>query len=474
MIGLNFLIFHYETQMATPSYDFIIVGAGVVGPALATNLASKGKTVLMLERDLSEPDRIVGELLQPGGIQLLEKLGLGAALDGIDAAPITGYEVIYEKNSVNIPYPPPPHQTKPAVGKGFHHGRFVMNLRRLSSETEGVTLKQATVTEIIEKDGRIVGVKTKENPEPYYATITCVCDGTNSNFRKQFVQTRPVVKSHFVGTILQNPDLQAPGHGHCIIGSDFSPMLIYSISPTEARILCNVPMATLPSKGNGDLKKWLETNSLPHLPVPLQKSFAKALEDESQLRSMPNQYLPAIQYDVQGLIILGDAMNMRHPLTGGGMTVGFNDAYLLSEALGRLSSDELASHSHLQIILKEFRRHRKGSSVVINVLSIALYLLFAADSPELKILQVGCFEYFKCGGEHIRGPASIISALTPSVSLLFYHFFAVAFFAIRLNFVSKIKESGLLGFFIAFYQMFTTLWTAAGVFLPFLFKELLY
>ena len=30
----------------------------------------------LLERDLSEPDRIVGELLQPGGFRALKKLGL--------------------------------------------------------------------------------------------------------------------------------------------------------------------------------------------------------------------------------------------------------------------------------------------------------------------------------------------------------------------------------------------------------------
>ncbi len=36
-----------------------------------------GRRVLVLERDLSEPDRIVGELLQPGGYLKLVELGLG-------------------------------------------------------------------------------------------------------------------------------------------------------------------------------------------------------------------------------------------------------------------------------------------------------------------------------------------------------------------------------------------------------------
>lgn len=35
-----------------------------------------GRRVMVIERDLSEPDRIVGELLQPGGYLKLVELGL--------------------------------------------------------------------------------------------------------------------------------------------------------------------------------------------------------------------------------------------------------------------------------------------------------------------------------------------------------------------------------------------------------------
>ena len=41
--------------------------------------------MLLLERDLSQPDRIVGELLQPGGYLQLKRLGLAACCDGIDS-----------------------------------------------------------------------------------------------------------------------------------------------------------------------------------------------------------------------------------------------------------------------------------------------------------------------------------------------------------------------------------------------------
>ncbi len=40
---------------------------------------------MLLERDLSTPDRIVGELLQPGGYRILERLGLAGCCSDIDA-----------------------------------------------------------------------------------------------------------------------------------------------------------------------------------------------------------------------------------------------------------------------------------------------------------------------------------------------------------------------------------------------------
>lgn len=64
------------SAQAINEYDLIIVGAGVVGTAAAKAFAEDGRKVLLLERDLSEPDRIVGELMQPGGMNALKKLGM--------------------------------------------------------------------------------------------------------------------------------------------------------------------------------------------------------------------------------------------------------------------------------------------------------------------------------------------------------------------------------------------------------------
>lgn len=60
-------------------YDVVIIGAGIAGctmaHALATLDSARPLKIALLERSLAEPDRIVGELLQPGGMNALKSLG---------------------------------------------------------------------------------------------------------------------------------------------------------------------------------------------------------------------------------------------------------------------------------------------------------------------------------------------------------------------------------------------------------------
>jgi squalene monooxygenase len=107
--------------------DAIIVGAGIIGCSLAVTLAKQGRRIILIERDMSEPDRIVGELLQPGGVKALTELGLRECLEGIDAIPEYGYQVIYRDEKVLIPYLGQDEQSR--QGRSFHHGRFINNLR---------------------------------------------------------------------------------------------------------------------------------------------------------------------------------------------------------------------------------------------------------------------------------------------------------------------------------------------------------
>ena len=75
--------------MSSVKYDAIIIGAGVIGPTIATAFARQGRKVLIVER-LVKPDRIVGELMQPAGIKALRELGMIKAINNIGLLIVLG------------------------------------------------------------------------------------------------------------------------------------------------------------------------------------------------------------------------------------------------------------------------------------------------------------------------------------------------------------------------------------------------
>ncbi|QIX00425.1 hypothetical protein AMS68_005942 [Peltaster fructicola] len=442
-----------ERRQSHHEADVVIVGAGVLGCAVAVALGNQGRSVILIEKSLKQPDRIVGELLQPGGVQALEKLGIRDCLEEIDAIKVFGYDVIYYGEEVRIPYPANTRQQeeeddgqtqrdemrgtkrKRPEGRSFHHGRFIQRLREKARANANVTIFEATATELVRSGftGQILGVEAtmQEKSTSFFGDLTIIADGYASKFRKQFRQDLPVAKSKFWALELIDADLPVPNHGHVLLG-DGAPVLLYQIGTHETRALIDIP-ENLPSASvkAGGVKAHLKNVVIPTLPERVQPSFIAALE-KGHLRSMPNSWLPPTTNKAPGLILLGDAMNMRHPLTGGGMTVALNDAVLLAQLLDPAHVPHL---DDTKLVLKQmgvFHWQRKGLTSVINILAQALYALFAADDAQLKALQQGCFEYFKLGGNCVDGPVGLLAGIIRQPFVLFYHFFAVALLAMWL------------------------------------------
>lgn len=336
---------------------------------------------------------------------------------------------------MHIPYPSnltPTSNGRPE-GRSFHHGRFIQKLREAARAAPNVTVVETTVTDIVKDSytNQILGVEalTAGKPDYYFGALTLVADGYASKFRKGYINKTPEVRSKFWALELIDAELPSPNHGHVIL-SDAPPILIYQIGTHETRILIDVP-ENLPSASvkAGGIKNHMLNVALPALPPSVQPSFRRALET-GKLRSMPNSFLPPATQKTPGMIILGDAMNMRHPLTGGGMTVAFNDVVHISRLLSPSAVPNLEDTSAVVAAMSRFHWVRKDSSSVINILAMALYSLFAADDATLTALQNGCFRYFQRGGKCIEEPCGLLSGLLKNPWVLVYHFFAVAFYAI--------------------------------------------
>ncbi|KAG6436307.1 hypothetical protein SASPL_101201 [Salvia splendens] len=409
--------------------DIIIVGAGVAGAALAYTLGKDGRRVHVIERDLTEPDRIVGELLQPGGYLKLIELGLEDCVKDIDAQQVFGYALYKDGKGTKLPYPLESFGTD-VSGRSFHNGRFIQRMREKAATLPNVTLEQGTVTSLLEEDGTIRGVqyKTKKGEEiTTYAPLTIVCDGCFSNLRRSLCSPQVENPSCFVGLILENCDLPHANHGHVVLG-DPSPILFYPISSTEVRCLVDVPGQKVPSISNGEMAHYLKTVVAPQVPSQLHDSFIAAAE-KGNIRTMPNRSMPANPRPTPGALLLGDAFNMRHPLTGGGMTVALSDIVLLRNLLRPI--DNLRDGSTLCQYLESFYTLRKPVSSTINTLAEALYKVFCASpDPARKEMREACFDYLSLGGIFSTGPVSLLSGLNPRPLSLFLHFFAVAVYGV--------------------------------------------
>lgn len=409
--------------------DVIVVGAGVAGAALAYTLGKDGRRVHVIERDLKEPDRIVGELLQPGGYLKLMELGLEDCVEEIDAQRVFGYALFKDGKNTRLSYPLEKFHTD-VSGRSFHNGRFIQRMREKAATLPNVRLEQGTVTSLLEENGTVKGVqyKSKDGQElRAYAPLTIVCDGCFSNLRRSLCNPKVDVPSCFVGLILEDCQLPFENHGHVIL-ADPSPILFYQISSTEVRCLVDVPGQKVPSIANGEMANYLKNMVAPQIPSELRNAFISAI-DKGNIRTMPNRSMPAEPHPTPGALLMGDAFNMRHPLTGGGMTVALSDIVVLRDLLKPLC--DLNDAASLTKYLESFYTLRKPVASTINTLAGALYKVFSASPDEArKEMRQACFDYLSLGGIFSAGPVALLSGLNPRPLSLVLHFFAVAVYGV--------------------------------------------
>ncbi|KAB2046050.1 hypothetical protein ES319_D01G206100v1 [Gossypium barbadense] len=214
--------------------EVIIVGAGVAGSALAYTLGKEGRRVRVIERDLNQPDRIVGELLQLGGYLKLLELGFQGmqepilvtllspspmffipfltlfltadSVHEIDAQRVFSYVLYKNRKNTRLSYTLK-HFQSDVAGMSFHNGRFIQRMRHKAASLPNI--EQGTMTSLIEENGTIKGVqyKTKGGREssayicsPYYI----VCDDCFSNLRYSLCDLKVNVASYFVSLALEN------------------------------------------------------------------------------------------------------------------------------------------------------------------------------------------------------------------------------------------------------------------------------
>ncbi len=322
---------------------------------------------------------------------------------------------------------------------------------------EGVAVIEGSAVELMEEGtaDKVTGVryKGKEGEGIVNAHLTVVCDGGFSRFRNELHQGEQTVKGFMVGLLLKDCQLPYPGHGHVIL-TGRSPILIYPVSSKETRMLVDFPGTTSP-KQSGEAAAYF-TQVEGYLPESLRPAFREAV-DGAKFKAMPNQMLPAKPERKQGAILLGDALNMRHPLTGGGMTVALTDVHQLGERLAAI--EDLSDNASLEHAVEDFYCTRHHDTSTINILADALYDVMS--HPDLKR---ACYDYLKRGGRYAEVPISILSAVSRDKDQLTKEFFSVGIYG-SLNLLKPIPGPQSL------YRSYDLMREAVNIIKPLLMNE---
>ncbi len=403
-------------------YDICIIGAGMAGATIAAYLAPKGIKIALIDREYTEKQRIVGELLQPGAVQTLKKMGLEHLLEGFDAQPVYGYALLNNDKKFPIAYNQ--GDSTDFNGVGLHNGRFLQKIREDALKNDSITQIHGTVYELMEDSkGVVTGVKYREkhtrDVKAVKAKLSITSDGFFSSFRKDLSNNVKTVTSFFIGLVLKDCVLPYPNHGHVFLSAP-TPFVCYPISSTETRLLIDFPGKKAPKKD--DIREHILTKVAPFLPNEFKECFANAMA-ENNFKVMPNHYMPAKPVLREGAVMLGDALNMRHPITGGGLTAVFSDVYLLSSHL--LAMPDFNDSKLLHEKLELYYQDRYHANTNVNIMANALYGVMSND-----LLKQGVFEYLRKGGDKSGGPISLLAGLNRNPTLLIKHFFSVAWLCI--------------------------------------------
>ena len=407
---------------STSSYDVCIVGAGVAGSSLAAYLGKHNLKVALIEKKWQQPDEIIGELLQPSGVQKLVEMGFAEAFENIEAQPIQGYVMYLGNQPQQLSYPLG-EEDNPYHGYGFRYGRFVQSLRSLSQDQPLVDRVEGSATKMIENDnGEIIGIEYQNREKgisTIHATLTVISQGSMASMRSSLNRSKSRTKGFMVGVVLEDTELPFANHGHVIM-ADPAPVLAYPVGNGKIRILIDFPSELPVMKGDA-LPSYLEEVIKPQLPEVLQDSFHKAIRQQ-RLKGKPTHLLASRPLVKDGAVLLGDALNMRHPTTGSGMTVALTDVKDLGS---RLTSISKFDRERIRAEVAAFYKERHKENATVNILAYALYRVFRHE-----ILRVACFEYLKRGGKFSAEPMSILSGISRSRMTLLRHFFAVAWLAV--------------------------------------------
>jgi flavin-dependent dehydrogenase len=347
--------------------DVVIAGGGIAGSSLAILLGRSGLAVELFEREHFPREKPCGEGLMPGGVAVLQRMGLAEAVGG---SPFYGVRYHFGDRTAEGRFAE--SAAFPAAGRGQRRKHLDQILFCEAAKTPGVNAYTGTQVDApLIENGRVTGLKVAG--EPRRAKLVVGADGVHSRVRRLLQLEAPPrrrrlgIRAHF----RLRPDAEQPAWVDVFVAKGHE-LYVTPLPEREILVAALAYPESLRGPVAGTFERWCQD----------EPALARRLEGaEPVTRPMCSFPLAggARRGGVPGAVLLGDAAGFLDPITGGGMTQALQTSELLATYLrhGVDSTDAW---------LEAFERERQ--SLLRDYILLTRSVLWLSEHPSLARLAI--------------------------------------------------------------------------------------
>ncbi|WP_462380732.1 2-octaprenyl-3-methyl-6-methoxy-1,4-benzoquinol hydroxylase [Pseudomonas sp. Marseille-QA0892] len=320
----------------TTQADIVIVGAGMVGSALALALEGQGLDIVVLDGeslevfpfDTSEPFEPRVSALSAASQRILERLDAWPGITSRRACPYRDMHVW------------------DGVGTGqIHFSAESVHAQWLGHIVENRVVRDALLDRLAKSSVRLEGearlLQLRRSGEEWLLTLEggrqirtpllIAADGARSAVRQLTgIETREWDYLH--DAIVTSVRCER-SHGHTAWQrfTEHGPLAFLPLSTTEDTHWCSIVWSVIPAEADR-LMALDEEAFNAALGQAFEFKLGKIVAADRRLR-IPLRQRHAKRYVAEGVALIGDAAHTIHPLAGQGANLGFLDAAVLAEVL---------------------------------------------------------------------------------------------------------------------------------------------
>ena len=367
--------------------DVAVVGAGGGGAVLALALAKQGISTMVLDQAVGPPKGLRGEILQPNGQQVLDRLGVLPLLPADATRSVRHFHFCRAGGtrlcSIDYGELPAPYNRAIVTLPNVAHHAIVAAVQREKS----VTLRYGTsFTGLVREGSRVVGLMTTgpDGVKTVRAKIVVGADGALSKVREA-LNIPTDLYLYPDGYLIAILESEEPISESFYYVGDKTILGLFPATGNKVYIFYMIPKDSM-----GEVKQ----QGVPVLQqtwsriAPKFTALFRQLRDWSQTAYMPTGRVRTPTWVADGAVLIGDAAHAMNPHASQGRMQAMVDAMVLSDLLPACLVDKDYSAARLSL----FERARRPHVMMLQRLADQQVFYWNTANPAVAFLRDRVFQ----------------------------------------------------------------------------------